>query len=52
MEISGNTARGHDRGSNHAYTAEVSERVVQLYDHGLRGWFAYDIQVIEGTDAA
>lgn len=44
MEIDGMTARGYDRGSSHAYTATVSDRVVQLYDHGESSWFAFDVQ--------
>jgi hypothetical protein len=44
MEIGGTTARGHDRGSATSYVAQVSERVVQVYDHEEAAWFAYDIQ--------
>jgi hypothetical protein len=45
MKIEGATARGFDRGSSSAFTAEVTERLVQLYDHGRGEWFAFDVQV-------
>ncbi|UAK25234.1 hypothetical protein [Sphingomonas nostoxanthinifaciens] len=45
MEIDGATARGHDRGSSSAYSADVTDRQVQLYDYGERAWFAFDVQV-------
>lgn len=34
---------GYDRGSSSHFTAEVGERVVQLYDHAEGAWFAYDV---------
>jgi hypothetical protein len=46
MDAEGSTARGYDRGSASAYVAEVSERLVQVYDHGQQAWFAFDIQVV------
>ncbi len=45
MTIDGATARGFDRASAGAFTAEVTERQVQLYDHGRSAWFAFDVQV-------
>jgi hypothetical protein len=45
VEIDGMTARGYDRGSATSYEARVSERGVQLYDHGEGAWFAFDIHV-------
>lgn len=45
LAIDGTTARGHDRASDGAYVAEVSERLVQVYDHSQSAWFAFDIQV-------
>ncbi len=44
LEIDGETARGYDRASAHAFSATVSERLVQLYDHGDGAWFAFDVQ--------
>lgn len=46
LEIDGTTARGYDRGSASAYVAEVSDRLVQLYDHGEQAWFAFDVQTV------
>lgn len=46
IEIDGNSARGYDRGSASAYVAQVSDRLVQLYDHGEQAWFAFDIQTV------
>jgi len=45
LELDGATARGHDRGSSTSYEARVTERAVQLYDHGQGAWFAFDVQV-------
>lgn len=45
MEVEGATARGFDRGSSTAYSVTVSERVIQLFDHGESAWFAYEAQV-------
>ncbi len=47
LEIDGQTARGYDRSSSSAYTANVTERGVQLYDHGQAAWFSFDVQVVE-----
>lgn len=44
IEIDGATARGHDRSSSTSYTANVTDRVVQVYDHGLSAWFAFTVQ--------
>ena len=45
MEIEGMTARGYDRGAASFYVANVTERVVQVFDHEVDAWFAFDIQV-------
>jgi hypothetical protein len=45
IEIGGLTARGHDRGSATDWSATVTDRQVQLYDHGEAAWFAFDVQV-------
>ncbi len=44
IEIDGMSATGFDRGSSHAYTARVEDECVQLYDHGAKSWFTYDVQ--------
>jgi hypothetical protein len=46
MTIDGATAQGFDRGAQVAYTANVTDRGVQLYDHGQGAWFAFDVQSI------
>jgi len=53
IETEGKTARGYDRASSGYYVAEVSDRLVQLYDHQLEAWFAFDIQTAtEGPETA
>ena len=44
IEVDGLSATGFDRGSSHAYTARVEDDCVQIYDHGAKSWFTYDIQ--------
>ena len=46
LEIDGARARGYDRGTSCAFVAEVSDRLVQLYDHGEQAWFAFDVQTV------
>jgi hypothetical protein len=50
LETDGTTARGYDHGSAGFYTAEVGDRMVQLYDHQQGAWFAYSVLAAE--DAA
>ena len=45
MEVEGSTARGFDRTSSRHFTAEVTEALVQFYDHGVGTWFAFQVQV-------
>jgi hypothetical protein len=45
LEIDGTTARGFDRSSSSHYSATVTDRQVQLFDHGEEAWFAFDVQV-------
>jgi hypothetical protein len=45
FQIDGTTVRGYDRGSSSAYTANVSDRLVQVYDHGERAWSAFYVEV-------
>ena len=45
FEINGAKASGFDRKSAHAWSAQVSELRVQVYDYGPAAWFNYDIQV-------
>lgn len=53
LEADGKRARGYDRGSGGFYLAEVTDRLVQLYDHALETWFAFDVQIVgEGPAAA
>ncbi|SFR96715.1 hypothetical protein [Sphingomonas jatrophae] len=45
MQIEGATANGFDRGSAGHFTANVTERLVQLYDHAHGAWFAFEVQI-------
>jgi hypothetical protein len=45
MEVVGDEVRGYDRSSSTHFSAKVSERLVQLYDHAEGTWFAFDVQV-------
>ena len=45
MVVEGSTVRGYDRVSADHFIAQVTERLVQLYDHGAGAWFAFDVQV-------
>lgn len=45
MKVEGGQVRGYDRSSSGHFSAEVSERLVQLYDYGEGAWFAFDVQV-------
>jgi hypothetical protein len=45
LTVEGATACGYDRGSGGFYTSEVSERLVQLYDHSQSAWFAFEVQI-------
>jgi hypothetical protein len=44
FEIDGANVHGYDRSSATAYTAHVTESLVQVYDHSQSVWFAYDVQ--------
>lgn len=46
IEIDDQAARGYDRGSSAAWSATVTDRQVQLFDHGANAWFAFDVQVV------
>lgn len=46
VEIDGDTARGYDRDSSSAFSAKVTDRLVQLYDHARNEWFAFDVHVV------
>jgi hypothetical protein len=52
LEIDGMTARGYDRGSAGAYLANVTDRLVQLYDYGQSAWFAFDVQSVEAGSSS
>lgn len=45
LAIDGVTAQGYDRSSSSHYSLNVTDRLVQLYDHELAAWFAFSIQV-------
>ncbi len=45
LKVEGTVARGYDRNSSSHFTAEVAERLVQLYDHATGAWFSFDVQV-------
>lgn len=45
IEIDGTKLIGYDRGSSSHYAAEVTDRIVQLYDYSQSEWFAFEIQV-------
>jgi len=47
FEIDGTKVQGFDRGSSGAYAAQVTDQLVQLYDHSQSTWFAFGIQVVE-----
>jgi hypothetical protein len=47
LAIEGATARGYDRGSAGFYEAQVTDHVVQLFDHRMSAWFAFDVQVAD-----
>lgn len=46
MALRGSTALGYDRRSATHFTANVSERQVQLYDHGRADWSTFDVQLV------
>jgi len=52
LEIDGMTARGYDRGSGGFYIANVTDRLVQLYDYSESAWFAFAIQTNEDGSTA
>jgi hypothetical protein len=45
MEIEGTEARGYDTSSSGHFSAKVSDRLVQIFDHADGKWFAFDVQV-------
>jgi len=45
IEVQGDEMRGYDRSSSGHFSAKVSERLVQLFDHAEGTWFAFDVQV-------
>jgi len=52
LEVDGMTARGYDRNSASAYVANVTDRLVQLYDHSQSAWFAFDVQCADAIPTA
>ncbi|HUD27585.1 MAG TPA: hypothetical protein VMQ93_01855 [Novosphingobium sp.] len=51
LETDGTKFRGYDRATSGFYAGEVSEGVVQVFDHSLGMWFAYDIQDAEAAQS-
>lgn len=47
LQMDGASASGFDHGSSSAFTANVSDRLVQIYDHQLNQWFAYTVQTLD-----
>jgi len=45
METEEGAAHGYDRVSSSHFSAKVTERLVQLYDHAEGAWFAFEVQV-------
>lgn len=45
--IEGAKAQGYDRASGSAYVAQVTDLVVQVFDHGRSAWFAFEIREAE-----
>jgi hypothetical protein len=44
LTIEGTKAQGYDRATAGFYTAQVTNGLVQVFDHAENAWFAYDIQ--------
>lgn len=42
--IDGTTAQGYDRATETAYNVRITDGAVQIFDHGVKAWFAYDMQ--------
>ena len=45
MERDGQAVRGFDRTSDGFYTATVTDKTVQVFDHAEQSWFAFTIQI-------
>ncbi len=45
LEIDGANAHGFDRASATAFTVQVTDQRVQLYDHGAGAWFTFDLEL-------
>ena len=41
LVVEGARASGYDRGSQGHYVADVSDRLIQLFDYNANAWFAY-----------
>jgi hypothetical protein len=52
FEVDNMSARGYDRGSASFYVANVSDRLVQLFDHSENAWFTFAVQVADDAPAA
>jgi len=47
LVVDGTKARGYDRGSAGHYEADVTDKVIQLYDHSTGAWFAFEAQLVD-----
>lgn len=45
LEKDGEAVRGYDRTSDGFYTATVTDRTVQVFDHAVQAWFAFTVQI-------
>jgi hypothetical protein len=45
LDLDGAKAQGFDHASATAYTAQVSDQRVQVFDHGEGAWFTFDMLV-------
>jgi hypothetical protein len=45
MTVADAAAEGYDRGASAHFSAKVTGRLVQLYDHAGSAWFSFDVQV-------
>lgn len=52
LSVNGTRATGHDHGSNSAFVADVTDRMIQLYDYSQNAWFAFEAQRAEDGAAA
>ncbi len=47
LEVDGTRAHGYDRGAQGHYVADVTDRLIQLFDYSQDAWFAYEVLAFE-----